>query len=265
MRPLFEPDRAEPLALFERELPRQDGLRRRELEWTSRGDRVPGLLVLPEGDGPHPLVLLQHGLGGSCRDAELDVRLDWAREGLAVLSVDLPLHGVRRNAKLSERLVDTLAAAAAAGAVAAGGDDTAELLWREFTRQAVLDLRRSLDALGGRDDVDAARIGYAGLGLGSWVGALLCAVDERLRTAALVDCAGFGPADLDPARFVGDIAPRPLLLVHRAGQALAAAAVEALRRAAREPVRLERSETPGGIPPLIGRFLHDALGRPARD
>jgi dipeptidyl aminopeptidase/acylaminoacyl peptidase len=71
-------------------------LRVQRFEYSSRGDRVPGLLLLPDGNGPFPLVLLQHGAGGSKHAPYLDAaRLPWVRRGAAVASIDFPLHGER--------------------------------------------------------------------------------------------------------------------------------------------------------------------------
>ena len=99
-------------------------LRARRFEYSSRGDRVPGLLLLPaEGEGPFPLVLLQHGAGGSKDAAYLDAaRLPWVQRGVAVASIDFPLHGERASAKLSEQL---LAATVAVRAIRPRGHDRA--------------------------------------------------------------------------------------------------------------------------------------------
>lgn len=261
----FAPDPREPLALFARPLPDREGVRVRELEFSSRGDRVPAILHLPPGAGPHPLVLLGHGLGGSQHAAYLNARLGWAREGTAVLSIDFPLHGARRSAKLTERLVDRLAGSAA-GTLRAPLDRTSQLLWREFARQAVLDLRRALDVAGELPEIDVRRVAYGGVSLGGLVGAIFCAVDERPRAAALALAgAGFGPPELDAAGFVGRIAPRPLLLVNVHGDpGMPDAAAEALHRAAGDPHRIawfegHDGELPAEAIEAVGTFLQAQL------
>ena len=78
------------------------GARQQRFELTSRGDRVPGRLLLPaSGGAPHPLVLLQHGLGGS-KEAPyvLAAAGPWVRAGAAVAAIDFPLHGERASAKV---------------------------------------------------------------------------------------------------------------------------------------------------------------------
>ena len=52
--------------------------------------------------------------------------------------------------------------------------------------QAVVDLRRGFDLLAARPDVDAKRLAYVGHSYGAQWGAILSAVDTRLKGAALV-------------------------------------------------------------------------------
>ena len=182
----------------------------RRFEFSCRGDRVPLTLLAPESDPPHPALLVQPAPG---EDGELESLRgldEWLAAGVAIASIELPLFGSRRSGKLSEKLTESVVTAARGEAI----DDTAELLWEEFTRQAVMELRRSLDVLaevwGGEPNASA----FAGVGIGASVGTLLCAVDERLRGAVLsLAGGGFGPESIDPASFVADIAPRPLLFV----------------------------------------------------
>ena len=125
----------------------------RHEEWhdTARGRTLPVLIRLPAGPGPHPLLLISHGLGGS-------------RDGLAYLGE----------------------AAAAAGFIALHlqhpGSD--EAVWqgaarpldamRAAARQPehgiarLLDARFAIDQAMARLPVDAARIAAAGHSYGAW-------------------------------------------------------------------------------------------------
>ena len=176
----------------------------RRFEFTSRGDRVPGRLLLPEhGPGPYPLVLLQHGIDGAMDPPYLDLAAPWVEEaGVVVASIDLPLYGERRSPKLSE----TLHRAIRTGVGDREGkalDAASEGLWVEFTRQSIHDLARCLDGMGELDEVDAERIVYASFGLDSLVGAIFCALDPRPRAAALAfGGGGFGPPAVDPASYI---------------------------------------------------------------
>jgi dienelactone hydrolase len=175
-------------------------------EYTSRGDRVNGRLLLPaQGGERRPLALVGHGAGGANDAPYMDaVAGPWVRAGTAVASIDFPLHGERRSAKLSERLLAALAGA--------GRTDGLAL---DFAAQAVLDLRRALDALSAHPEVDVSRSVYAGFSLGTILGALFCASEPRVRAAALaVGGAGFGPEAIDPAHHIARFAPRPVLFVN---------------------------------------------------
>src|SRR5262245_48873680 len=94
----------EPLGLWVRNgvrIAARPGLRTQELEFTSRGDRVTGRLILPaQGGGPYPLVLAQHALGGSAAELLSEIGTSWVEAGSAIASVDFPLHGARADQKL---------------------------------------------------------------------------------------------------------------------------------------------------------------------
>jgi len=254
----------EPLATWTTALPPRAawaGARPFRFEYSSRGDRVPGLLLLPEdGPGPYPLVLLQHGAGGSKESEYLDAaRLPWVRRGMAVASIDFPLHGERASAKLSELLLTGLADPQVEQA-------HARALWSEFARQAVHDLGRALDALAPHPELDAARIGYAAFSLGALVGALYCPQDARLRAAALaLGGGGFGPPALDPALHIARFAGRPLLLVNATrDERIPRSAAEALHAAAAEPKQLlwfesGHADLPGHALKAMWQFLSGAL------
>src|SRR5262249_4556879 len=57
---------------------------------------------------------------------------------------------------------------------------------KEIYIQTVMDLRRGLDLLLARPDVDPKRVAYIGHSYGAQWGAVLSAVDRRFRTAVLV-------------------------------------------------------------------------------
>ena len=205
-------------------------LREQALEFSSRGDRVPARLLLPrEGRGPFPVVLLQHGAGGSKSAPYIEqVGAPWVERGVALLCIDFPLHGARRNAKLSELMQEGRSPDAS---------PTARSVRDDFVRQAVVDLRRTLDAAEQIPELDSDRIAYAGLSLGAIIGATFCAHDPRPRAAVLALAGGgFGASDVDPAEHVGRIAPRPLLFVNG-----------------------KRDET---VPPAAAKKLHEAAGEP---
>jgi len=254
------PDLDEALGFDRRSLPspsRHPALRATRFEFTSRGDRVPGRLLLPEsGDGPFPLILLQHGLNGA-KDADYieSTGGPWAAGGAAVASIDFPLHGERANPKLGDLLRSGITGPGRA-------NEPTRILVQEFFRQAIADLGRALDALQTLPEIDGDRIAYASFSLGSIVGATFCASDPRPCAAAFaLGGGGIGPAELDPARSIGNFAPRPSLFVNsKTDEVIPLAAAEALFAAARDPKERHwfegaHAEVPGKSLKAMWRFL----------
>jgi cephalosporin-C deacetylase-like acetyl esterase len=215
----------EPLGLWVRKSARiaaRPGLRTHELEFSSRGDRVTGQLILPaQGGGPYPLVLVQHALGDSAAGVLGALGTSFVEAGAAVAAVDFPLHGARADQKLLRMLSD-----------GRDGDPLRAALLAEFVQQAVIDLERALDALAEAEWFDAERIAYAGFGLGAQIGGAFCALDARPAAAALApDAAPALARGADLAAYVARIAPRPVLRVEQAPAAAAAAIWPFLARA----------------------------------
>jgi dienelactone hydrolase len=206
-------------------------LRHQRFEFSSRGDRVPGRLLLPKSAaGSFPLVLLQHGAGGSKESPYLEAAAGpWVRAGAAVASIDFPLHGERASAKLTTDLLRGIAGAAPLS--------SAERLRTGLVQQAVMDLRRTLDALAEHPLLDTKRTAYAGFSMGAILGALFCGIDARPKAAVLaLGGGGLGPAETDPAHYIGRFAPRPLLFVNASrDEVIPRSASEALFAAAGEP------------------------------
>jgi len=233
------------------------GARQQRFEFASRGDRVPGRLLLPAARGGRfPLVLLQHGAGGSKESPYLDAAAGpWVRAGAAVASIDFPLHGERASPKLSGRVLAEIGAAL-------GQADGVFPLWVEFVHQAVCDLRRALDALSAHPELEMRRCAYAAFSMGTILGAPFCATDPRPRAAALaIGGGGFGPSEVDPARWIGAFAPRPVLFVNALrDERVPRTASETLFNAAGEPKEIAwfdcgHSELPGAALKRMWTFL----------
>lgn len=244
-----------------------EGVCELRFEFTSRGDRVPGRLLVPEAEGEAdaaaaatPLLLVAHGAGGAKDAASMDaVCLPWARRGAAVALVDLPLHGERASAKLGARWLATLHPEHPA--------DADELrLHVDLAVQARHDLARALDVVASRRGAAAERVGFLGFSLGAILGAWFCAEEPRVAAAVLALAgAGVGPDFLDPARHVARIAPRPLLLVSaERDDVFPRARAEALHAAAGTGsetlwVAGSHRELPGRALKAMERFLRDRL------
>ena len=136
-----------------------------------RGGRVPGYLVVPAGPGPFAGIIFMHGAGGS-RAGVLSQAIMYARTGAVSLAIDAPMSGGR----------------------AIPGEQFLDYRKPERTRdafiQTVVDLRRGVDLLLSRPDVDPKRLAYVGGSFGAFVGGVLSGVEKRIRAYALRFGAG---------------------------------------------------------------------------
>jgi cephalosporin-C deacetylase-like acetyl esterase len=142
-----------------------EGVTIQEITYTgSSGDTVPAYLVIPKGSGKFAGVIWGHwlmpGAANSNREEFLDEAIGLAPAGVVSLLIDVPQK--RPNFK--------------------------PMPGAALIAQQVVDLRRGLDLLLSRPDIDAARIAYVGHSWDSGVGAILDAVDKRF--AAFVFMSG---------------------------------------------------------------------------
>jgi dienelactone hydrolase len=92
------------------------------------------------------------------------------------------------------------------------GDES--FAYSEFLVQMVKDLRRSLDYLETRPDIDSGKLAYYGMSWGAGLGAIIPAVEERFGASVLV-AGGLGrPArpEAHPANYVSRVRAPTLML-----------------------------------------------------
>jgi dienelactone hydrolase len=160
----------------------------RSFEVMRDGDAIPGILWTPATiDRAVPLVLMGHGGSGHKRnDRMIDLGIRFARDrGFAAAAIDGPGHGDRGG------LTDTTNPAYRA-------------IWQRPDNVAnmVADWQATLDALSVLEQVDAARVGYWGMSMGTMFGMPFVAAEPRIRAAALGK-AGLTGSSVDRS----DIAP----------------------------------------------------------
>jgi dienelactone hydrolase len=159
-RELFEYDQTASLDIQERSSRKEDGLSIQEITYASpKGGRVPAMLMVPRGTGPFAGIVMQ-------RSMELEFGMRYARYGALVIYVDPP----------SFHPQDT----GPRGILTFTEQD------REEQIQLIIDLRRAVDLLMTRPDVDPERIAYLGVSYGSAMGGLLAGIDHRLKACVLV-------------------------------------------------------------------------------
>jgi uncharacterized protein len=214
-----------------------------DLSFTSpRGGRVPAYLVLPASKGRHPAVVLLHGSGGDRREL-LGLAAGLAARGIVGMTIDSPvarlqtqtlpagLAGVRRRSALLE--------------------------------QEVLDLRRAVDVLLARPEVDPGRLGFLGFSAGARSGAILAGVEPRIGSFVLISggadpvsayVRGAGPAlreqiipllrQVDPLHWIAKARPNTIFFQDgKRDEIVPRKSLLALIRAAPKPQRVAWYDT----------------------
>jgi len=258
---------------------------RYRLDYDSAHDqRVAAIISIPKNaTGPMPAILLMHGSGGDKDVNYIHAMSDaMANRGFVTLSIDAQYRGDRvKQGRVNDIKPDSYT-------------------WRDAWVQTVIDLRRAVDYLETRPEVDKKRIGYLGVSMGGILGGILGGVEERVACFALV-VPGGGFVELaknvdkfpnlkahwpivvtpevlkrvedianvaDPIYFVGRILPRPLLIVVGKHDELIppeASAAFVTASHADEATQVRRVES-GHIPPFpiifpIREYFLDKLGK----
>lgn len=233
------------------------GWREYQVTWQSRApsgsprnDLVHARYFVPEGARGAPAVIVLHGWGMKTAQYEIELSRRAAAAGIAAVQLTLPYHLQRKPPPGEPREM-----------ISADLDHSTRAL-----RQAVIDVRSSIDWLRTRPEVDPQRIGVGGISLGALVGDVAFGVDERLAVGVsllgggdLPDLVQSSPllihlrrslerreisqADLrerlrclDPLTFAGRIPPRPMLMINGRDDVV--------------------------MPPRLARRLWEAAGRP---
>ena len=143
------------------------GVRERGFEVERDGGPVPGVLwTANDAHEPSPLVLIGHGGAGHKRD---ESRVALGRSyvldhGCAAAAIDGPWHGDRRRDEQHQRTT------------------------RNAIDGMVANWVATLDALAGLAEIDASRVGYGGVSMGTMFGLPLVAAEPRIRAAVLGLC-----------------------------------------------------------------------------
>jgi uncharacterized protein len=159
-RHLFEYDGEASLDIQEVSSRIEDGLSVIEITYASpQGGRVPATLLVPQGTGPFAGLVMQ-------RSMELEFGMRYAHYGAVVIYVDPPSF---RPQDGGPRGILTFTA-----------QD------REEQIQLIIDLRRAIDLLVARPDVDPERVAYLGVSYGGAMGGLLAGIEHRLQAYVLI-------------------------------------------------------------------------------
>jgi len=162
-----------PLAAAVEFVPNTNGLIQQKFSFaTEAGQRVPGILLKrPDATGRRPVVIALHGTGGS-KGNMLSLCRKLATNGFVAVAIDGRYHGDRiTSGKGTEQYFAAIAKAWKSGKEHPLYYDT------------VWDVRRLVDYLVARDDVDPKRIGLVGISKGGIETYLAAATDQRIAVA----------------------------------------------------------------------------------
>ena len=124
-------------------------------------------LARPAGDGPHPAVVIIHELYG-LNDNIRDIARRFADEGYAALAVDLFSGGGNRRLCIMRVM--------------------SAMVLRPLKNKGLSDLRRSIDWLQQRPDIDGNRVGAIGFCMGGGYALALACVESDLRASSAFYC-----------------------------------------------------------------------------
>jgi dienelactone hydrolase len=166
---MYEYDSRAPLDLKEHSAMDRAGLKVLDVSYLSpKGGRVPAYIVVPPGKGRFPAIIFMHPAGRDVgRSYFLDEAIALSRQGAVSILIDSPF------ARPSPQPLIALTERDRDGIV-----------------QCAIDLRRAVDALLARSDVDGQRIGYIGFSYGATMGGILSGVEKRIKAFVLM---GGGP------------------------------------------------------------------------
>jgi dienelactone hydrolase len=159
---LFEYDPASPIeaisSLVERRI--QGDLYELSYRLPGSSEYARAWLIVPPQSRPSPFVVALHG-GGQDRNAFLPEACLLAELGIASLLIDLPQARAFPNFSRPDLERDTFA-------------------------QTVITVRRGLDCLSLRSDIDMCRGAIVGFSFGAWIAGIVAAVDARPKRAVLI-------------------------------------------------------------------------------
>jgi cephalosporin-C deacetylase-like acetyl esterase len=143
---------------------------------------VTATLYLPEGEGPHPAVLVSsgHSRPGKAADYNQRFGIVLARQGMAALCYD-PIGQGERSQILGDDGRPRFNSTTQEHTLIGVGSI---LVGTNTARYRVWDGIRAIDYLASRSDIDAKRIGFTGCSGGGTLTSYVMALDERVACAA---------------------------------------------------------------------------------
>jgi dienelactone hydrolase len=276
--PLYADDSKAPLDVHQIANDKFQGGRWGKLTYAGKdGEKVPALIYLPEiasKSHPVPCLLLMHGLGGN---KEMMTPLAQLLAGYGYASFMIDEAGQGERSASGTNIFPTFTSE----------QDLTKALVTDGVA-TVVDMRRGIDYLQSRHDIEKDKIGLIGFSLGALEGTILAGVDDRVKAVALVSGGGglgkilteqaqdnqslgghyapilqgatsdqleaqLGP--VEPLIFAPHIAPRPLIMEHgKKDVVIAPDDAQALFDAASQPKQIVWFPDAGHIPPPLDLY-----------
>lgn len=168
LRRLFDYDPTMPLDVKEIGVEERNGVFILDISYASpKGGRVSAYLVVPSGKGKFAGIIFMHMRPGS-RSTFLDEALSLAKAGAVSLLIDAPFSRPGESKREFDPTV------------------TKPESDRGIYIQTVVDLRRGVDLLLSRRDIDGKRIGFVGHSFGAHTGASLAGVEKRIKAYVIM-------------------------------------------------------------------------------
>lgn len=147
----------------------EQGVRVHDISYASpKGGRVTAYLVVPAEKGKFGGAVFLHGSGAS-RKQFLPEAVRVAQRGIVSLLIDAPSARPEPWQKSPYTYLEAD---------------------RDIRVQTVIDLRRAVDLLVARRDIDPKRIAFIGYSLGATIGGVLAGVEKRIKAYVLMTAAG---------------------------------------------------------------------------
>jgi cephalosporin-C deacetylase-like acetyl esterase len=166
---VYDYDSSAPLDVQEVKSEQKDGATVHDLSYAGPNGRITAFYIVPGGDGPFPAVLFMPGAPGA-RYTFYSEAIELAHRGIASVLPDPPY-----ARPPIEDVVDFTPAD------------------KDTIVQEVVEMRRAIDFLVSRGEVDPSRLGYVGFSWGGSLGADVAAVERRGRL--LRPDVGHSPAE----------------------------------------------------------------------
>ncbi|HEX5469175.1 MAG TPA: hypothetical protein VFW80_09025 [Gaiellaceae bacterium] len=158
----FDYDSAAPLDVREVKAESRDGATVHDITYAGPAGRIDAFLVVPAGNGPFPAVEFMPGAPGA-RYTFFGEAIDLAGAGVVSLLPDPPY----ARPPIEEVV-------------------TFEPSDKDGIVQEVREMRRGIDLLVSRPEVDPSRLGYVGFSWGASLGGILSAVERRVHSFVLM-------------------------------------------------------------------------------